>query len=94
MALPNEAPAAAGSGPRRGTSSAMLSKPTAQLRLLKSKQVGGLLEALGQLGRGHQAVHELYEAYAERLAERKSDLESAIEAQRDSMRSAPMSDIM
>jgi hypothetical protein len=63
--------------------------------LLKSKQVGGLLEALGQLGRGHQAVRELYEAYAERLAERKSDLESAIEAQRDSMRSVPiMSDIM
>lgn len=63
--------------------------------LLKSKQVGGLLEALGQLGRGHQAVHELYVAYAERLAERKSDLESAIEAQRDSMRSVPiMSDIM
>jgi hypothetical protein len=63
--------------------------------LLKSKQVGGLLEALGQLGRGHQAVYELYEAYAERLAERKSDLESAIEAQRDSMRSVPiMSDIM
>jgi len=46
MALPNEAPAAGGSGPRRGTSSVMLSKPTAQLRLLKSKQVRSPLSSL------------------------------------------------
>lgn len=88
---PDSAEAAARPGLLRRASA---NKP-AQLRSLKSKQVAGLLEALGRLAhtadaREDAAVLEAaatqHAAYAAKLVEKVGELEGAIEQQRNSIR--------